>query len=51
MLFISYWEADLNGRLPTENNMDIWIRAKYEQKKWASKSPIPDPTTIVIDVS
>lgn len=30
--------------------MDIWIRAKYEKKKWASKTPLPDPSTIVIDV-
>ncbi|KAK4515356.1 Zn finger-containing GTPase- Activating Protein for ARF [Mucor velutinosus] len=41
-----YWESELNGRLPTENNMEMWIRAKYEQRKWAAKGPVPDPTTI-----
>lgn len=44
---ISYWEADLNGRLPTENNMEMWIRAKYEQRRWAAKGPVPDPSDIV----
>ncbi|CAO0802656.1 unnamed protein product [Mucor circinelloides] len=41
-----YWESELNGRLPTENNMEMWIRAKYEQRKWAAKGPVPDPSTI-----
>jgi hypothetical protein len=31
--------------------MDMYIRAKYEQRKWAIKAPMPDPSTIVIDVS
>ncbi|KAG2204608.1 hypothetical protein INT46_009717 [Mucor plumbeus] len=44
-----YWEADLNGRLPTENNMEMWIRAKYEQRKWAAKGPVPDPSDIQTD--
>lgn len=26
--------------------MDMWIRAKYEQKRWAMKGPIPDPSTL-----
>lgn len=24
----------------------MWIRAKYEQKRWAMKGPIPDPSTL-----
>lgn len=44
----SYWESELKGRLPTENNMEMWIRAKYEQRKWAAKGPVPDPSTIAI---
>ncbi|KAF7730385.1 hypothetical protein EC973_002191 [Apophysomyces ossiformis] len=41
-----YWEANLNDRKPTESNMEMWIRAKYEQKRWAMKGPIPDPSTL-----
>lgn len=26
--------------------MEMWIRAKYEQKRWAMKGPIPDPSTL-----
>lgn len=26
--------------------MEAWIRAKYEQKRWAMKGPIPDPSTL-----
>ncbi|KAI8967019.1 hypothetical protein BDF20DRAFT_908561 [Mycotypha africana] len=41
-----YWEASLKDRKPTESNMEMWIRAKYEQKRWAMKGPIPDPETL-----
>ncbi|CAO3693197.1 unnamed protein product [Rhizopus microsporus] len=41
-----YWEANLGDRKPTESNMEMWIRAKYEQKRWAMKGPIPDPSTL-----
>ncbi|GAA5800205.1 hypothetical protein HPULCUR_005630 [Helicostylum pulchrum] len=41
-----YWEANLKDRKPTESNMEMWIRAKYEQKRWAMKGPIPDPSTL-----
>lgn len=26
--------------------MDMWIRSKYELKRWAMKGPIPDPSTL-----
>jgi hypothetical protein len=29
--------------------MEMWIRAKYEQKRWAMKGPIPDPSTLGVD--
>lgn len=41
-----YWEATLKDKKPSESNMEMWIRAKYEQKKWAMKGPIPDPSTL-----
>lgn len=41
-----YWEANLRDKKPSESNMDAWIRAKYEQKRWAMKGPIPDPSTL-----
>ncbi|CAO3666864.1 unnamed protein product [Rhizopus stolonifer] len=41
-----YWEANLGDRKPSESNMEMWIRAKYEQKRWAMKGPIPDPSTL-----
>lgn len=41
-----YWEANLKDRRPSESNIDMWIRAKYEQKRWAMKGPIPDPSTL-----
>lgn len=44
--FFRYWEANLKDRKPSESNMEMWIRAKYEQKRWAMKGPIPDPSTL-----
>lgn len=44
--YIRYWEANLGDRKPSESNMEMWIRAKYEQKRWAMKGPIPDPSTL-----
>ncbi|KAI8375355.1 hypothetical protein EDC96DRAFT_324584 [Choanephora cucurbitarum] len=41
-----YWEANLRDKKPSEGNMEMWIRAKYEQKRWAMKGPIPDPSTL-----
>ncbi|KAI9303167.1 hypothetical protein BJ944DRAFT_268837 [Cunninghamella echinulata] len=41
-----YWEANLKDMKPNENNIDMWIRSKYEGKKWAMKGPIPDPSTL-----
>ncbi|KAK4518969.1 uncharacterized protein ATC70_009196 [Mucor velutinosus] len=41
-----YWEATLKDKKPSESNMEMWIRAKYEQKRWAMKGPIPDPSTL-----
>ncbi|CAO3614255.1 unnamed protein product [Mucor hiemalis] len=41
-----YWEANFRDKKPSESNMDAWIRAKYEQKRWAMKGPIPDPSTL-----
>ncbi|KAI8639436.1 hypothetical protein BD408DRAFT_421455 [Parasitella parasitica] len=41
-----YWEANLKDKKPSESNMESWIRAKYEQKRWAMKGPIPDPSSL-----
>ncbi|KAI8877682.1 ArfGap-domain-containing protein [Backusella circina FSU 941] len=41
-----YWEANLRDKKPSESNMEMWIRQKYEQKRWAMKGPIPDPSTL-----
>lgn len=41
-----YWEANLKDRKPSESNIDGWIRAKYEHKRWAMKGPVPDPSTL-----
>ncbi|KAI9484381.1 putative GTPase activating protein for Arf-domain-containing protein [Zychaea mexicana] len=41
-----YWEANLKDKRPSESNIDMWIRAKYEQKRWAMRGPIPDPSTL-----
>jgi hypothetical protein len=42
----------LNGGQPNENNMDVWIRAKYEQKQWVEKVGImPDPSQIEVNRS
>lgn len=41
-----YWEHGLKDKRPSESNIDMWIRAKYEHKRWAMKGPIPDPRTL-----
>ncbi|KAI9268972.1 hypothetical protein BDA99DRAFT_503131 [Phascolomyces articulosus] len=41
-----YWEANLKDKRPSESNIDMWIRAKYDQKRWAMKGPVPDPNTL-----
>ncbi|KAI9014582.1 putative GTPase activating protein for Arf-domain-containing protein [Phycomyces nitens] len=41
-----YWEANLKEKTPSESNIDQWIRTKYEQKRWAMRGPIPDPSTL-----
>ncbi|KAG2185785.1 hypothetical protein INT43_002222 [Umbelopsis isabellina] len=41
-----YWEANLKDRQPSESNINGWIRAKYEHKRWAMPGPIPDPSTL-----
>ncbi|KAG2217399.1 hypothetical protein INT45_005889 [Circinella minor] len=41
-----YWEANLKDKRPSESNIDMWIRSKYDQKRWAMKGPIPDPSTL-----
>ncbi|ORZ15735.1 hypothetical protein BCR42DRAFT_482747 [Absidia repens] len=41
-----YWEANLKDNKPNESNMDMWIRSKYDTKRWAMKGPIPDPSSL-----
>ncbi|CAO3622755.1 unnamed protein product [Cunninghamella blakesleeana] len=41
-----YWEANLKDAKPNESNMEMWIKSKYELKRWAMKGPIPDPSTL-----
>ncbi|KAI9478637.1 MAG: hypothetical protein EXX96DRAFT_571678 [Benjaminiella poitrasii] len=42
----NYWEADLNGKQPTESNMESWIRAKYEKKAWVLNDSITNLPTV-----
>lgn len=46
MFHSRYWEANLKDRQPSESNINGWIRAKYEHKRWAMPGPIPDPSTL-----
>ncbi|KAI9304709.1 putative GTPase activating protein for Arf-domain-containing protein [Cunninghamella echinulata] len=44
----NYWEANMNeSQQPKDlNNMDTWIRMKYEQKRWILSETIPDPNDL-----
>ncbi|KAI8084536.1 uncharacterized protein BX664DRAFT_337206 [Halteromyces radiatus] len=46
----SYWEARMMNQqgMKDINNMDSWIRMKYEQKQWVLTEIVPDPATIPI---
>jgi stromal membrane-associated protein len=46
MASFRYWEANLKDNKPNESNMDMWVRSKYELKRWAMKGPIPDPSSL-----
>ncbi|ORX59692.1 ArfGap-domain-containing protein [Hesseltinella vesiculosa] len=41
-----YWEANVKNHRPNENNMELWIRSKYEMKRFALKGPMPDPSQL-----
>ncbi|CAO3619694.1 unnamed protein product [Mucor hiemalis] len=41
----SYWEANLKGRQPSDYSVDVWIRAKYEDKKWVKQTEDLDSGT------
>lgn len=44
-----YWESKLeSNRRPNDNDMDAWIRAKYERKLWIENGSLPNPTTIQV---
>ncbi|KAI8352092.1 hypothetical protein BD560DRAFT_337257 [Blakeslea trispora] len=36
-----YWEAEIGNGEPTDSNIDAWIKAKYEHKKWVQKQERP----------
>ncbi|ORZ25577.1 hypothetical protein BCR42DRAFT_400469 [Absidia repens] len=46
----SFWEARLinHQQMKDINNMDVWIRMKYEQRRWALDNNVPDPETVPI---
>ncbi|CAO3597551.1 unnamed protein product [Absidia cylindrospora] len=46
----SFWEARLinHQQMKDINNMDAWIRMKYEQRRWALDNSVPDPETVPI---
>ncbi|KAI8342328.1 putative GTPase activating protein for Arf-domain-containing protein [Chlamydoabsidia padenii] len=49
----SYWEANLpqqqqQQQIKDLNNMDLWIRMKYEQKRWVLTESMPDPDNVPI---
>lgn len=42
-----YWESKLpSGYIPDQSKLENFIRTKYELKKWASSSRIPDPFSL-----
>lgn len=42
-----YWESKLPGEyIPDQSKLDNFIRTKYEMKKWAKSSTIPNPTKL-----
>lgn len=45
----SYWEANLDGKQPTDSNMDSWIRAKYEQRLWVKNDDCSDLSKIAVN--
>lgn len=48
---LSYWEANLADQShygKDLNNMDPWIRMKYEQKRWVLTQSVPDPDNVPI---
>ena len=45
-----YWEADTKDRTPSENDMEKWIRRKYEDELFAMEGDRPtDPSTLDSD--
>ncbi|CAK7895218.1 ADP-ribosylation factor GTPase-activating protein effector protein 2 [[Candida] anglica] len=43
----SYWEAKLpDGYVPDASKIENFIRTKYDMKKWASSSTIPNPSSL-----
>ncbi|KAI9355759.1 hypothetical protein BD770DRAFT_473461 [Pilaira anomala] len=46
----AYWESKLeSNRRPNDNDMDAWIRAKYERKVWIEDGTLPNPTNIIVN--
>lgn len=37
-----YWEANLDDRKPSDYSIDVWIRAKYVDKKWVRRTETVD---------
>ncbi|KAG5354434.1 hypothetical protein CJU90_6849 [Yarrowia sp. C11] len=42
-----FWEAKLpKGHVPDDNKIENFIRTKYDMKKWAASTTVPDPDTL-----
>ncbi|CAM9012859.1 unnamed protein product [Wickerhamomyces anomalus] len=48
-----FWEAKLpnNNHVPDDSKIENFIRTKYDMKKWAASSKVPDPSTLKVDPS
>lgn len=45
-----YWEAKLTGNhIPDQLKINNFIKSKYEDKKWALSSKVPDPLLMSVD--
>ncbi|GHJ89294.1 hypothetical protein NliqN6_5696 [Naganishia liquefaciens] len=45
-----YWEAHLKaGHIPPDHKIESFIRSKYESRRWAMRSPVPEDPSVLDD--
>ncbi|KAJ9111839.1 hypothetical protein QFC20_002426 [Naganishia adeliensis] len=43
-----YWEAHLKaGHIPPDHKIESFIRSKYESRRWAMRSPLPEDPSVL----